>query len=237
MSEKKSGFLALATKEIKLNLSKQDKRRLLVLLAVLAAVVGVSIARYQIYINLRGDLTTRILNAVYYVLIMGIAIAGMKLSGMDIKPSFRFKGAKQYIWGVASGFLVLFVITVVPSFFGISIIGGHHTFPIETYIYQFFHYFVFVGPVEEFLFRVYVQETLTEVLPRFKWISVIVAAGLFGLWHIISGSWNQVRFAASLGLFWGLCKYFSKNCTFISTSISHAMYDFGLLFAMQFIVK
>lgn len=237
MGEKKSGFLALATKEIKINISKQDKKRLLVLLAAIALIIGISIARYRIYINLRGDLTTRILNAVYYVLIMGVAVAGMKLTDMDIKPSFRFKGAKQYIWGVASGLLVLFVITVVPSFFGISIIGGHYAFQIETYIYQFIHYFVFVGPVEEFIFRVYIQETLTDVLPRFKWLGVVIAAGLFGVWHIISGSWNQVRFAASLGLFWGLCKYFSKNCTFISTSISHAMYDFGLLLAMQFIVK
>lgn len=237
MSEKKSGFLALATKEIKFNIPKRDKKRLLVLLAALAVIIGISIARYRIYVILRGDLSTRILNAVYYVLIMGIAIAGMKLTDMDIKKNFRFKGAKQYIWGVASGLFVLFVITVVPSFFGVSIIGGHRNSQIQTYILQFIHYFFFVGPVEEFIYRVYVQDTLSDILPRFKWISVIIAAGLFGVWHIISGSWYQVRFAFCLGLFWGFCKYFSKNCTFISTSISHAMYDFGLLLAMQFIVK
>lgn len=237
MSEKKSGFLALATKEIKFNIPKRDKKRLLVLLAALAVIIGISIARYRIYVILRGDLSTRILNAIYYVLIMGIAIAGMKLTDMDIKKNFRFKGAKQYVWGVASGLFVLFVITVVPSFFGISIIGGHYVFQIETYILQFIHYFIFVGPVEEFIFRVYVQETIADILPRFKWLGAVIAAGLFGVWHIISGSWNQVLFATCLGLFWGLCKHFSKNCTFISTSISHAMYDFGLLLAMQFIVK
>lgn len=237
MSEKMSGFRALATKDININLSKQDKKRLLVLLGALSAVVGISIARYQIYINLRGDLTTRILNAVYYVMVMGIAIAGMKLTGMEIKPNFRFKGAKQYIFGFVSGLLVLFVIAVVPSFFGVSIIGFHREFTLEYYVYHFIHYFIFVGPVEEFLFRVYVQDTLTDILPRFKWIGAVVAAGLFGLWHIISGTWYQVCFASGIGLFWGLCKHFSKNCSYISTSISHGLYDFGLLLALQFIVK
>ena len=240
MSEKKSrldAFRALATKDIKFNLSKQDKKRLIILVIELVVLTSFTFILYRIYINLRGVWPTRILNMSYYILSLSVAMLGMKLTGMDIKASFRFKGVKQYIFGVASGLFLLFVIAVVPSFFGASLIGLHYNYSIETYIFQFFYYFIFVGPVEEFIFRVYVQETLTDILPKAKWLAPIISAVIFGLRHTICGTWYQACFATGIGIFWGLCKHFSKNCTYISTWISHGLYDFGLLLAIQFIVK
>lgn len=241
MSEKTKSVIekirSLSSTEIKINIPRKDKKRLLVLAGTLLAVVLITILQYRIFIVLRGEWPTRILNISYYILIAGVGIAGMKLSGMDIKSKLLTKGAKQVVFGVISGMLVLFVVAIVPLFFGVSIVGMHNIVSPETYIYEFFFYFIFVGPVEEMLFRVFVQDTLTEILPKAKWIGVITASLLFGLWHIIIGTWKRVLITSCIGLFWGFCRYFSKNSTFISTSISHALYDFGLTPILHFLVK
>ena len=241
MSEKIKNVIekirSLSSKEIKLNIPRKDKKRLLVLAGVLLAVTLLTILQYRIFCILRGDLPSIILNISFYILIAGVGIAGMMLSGMDIKSKLLTKGAIQVVFGVVSGLILLFLIAVVPSFFGVSIIGWHTEYTVETYIYEFLFYFIFVGPVEEMIFRVFVQDTLTEILPKAKWIGVISASLLFGLWHIISGTWEKVLITSCIGLYWGFCRYFFKSSTFISTSISHALYDFGLLLAVHFIVK
>ena len=98
-------------------------------------------------------------------------------------------------------------------------------------------YIVFVGPVEELIFRGYVQETLVEILPKNKWLGAVIAAALFGLWHIINGSFVQVLFTFAIGLFIGLMKYFVKNCTLISVSLGHGIYDFMNIIWRILIVK
>ena len=234
----KSKLRALATREIKINIPPETRKRLIILAAVLVVLWGLSFLRFRIYVNLRGDLSTRILNICYRVIQTAITLFAMKLSGLEIKPVFRLKGAWQYVAGVLSGLIILFVIAVVPTFFGTSIIGHHYIPTADEYIFGFINYFFFVAPVEELVYRVFVQDTLTEVLPtKAKWIGVVIASALFGLSHIIAGSWFQVRLTAILGLVWGFMRFFSKDRAFFSTVISHGLYDFGLILAVHFIIK
>lgn len=232
-----SKLCALATRDIKINLSPQTKKKLIILAVTVCALFAVSFLRYRIYINLRGDLSTRILNIIYRIVETGITISAMRISGMEIKPVFRFRGARQYVFGVISGLVILFIIAVVPTFFGTSLIGHHAETALGDYIFCFFNYFFLVAPVEELIYRVFVQDTLTDILPKAKWLGVVAAAGIFGLAHIIAGTWYQVRITAILGLVWGFMRYFSKDRAFFSTVVSHGLYDFGLILALQFVIK
>lgn len=211
-------------------------KKLIILAAVMAAVVGITfLTRLLFLIEIVWVL--RFLQCVLYVLMAVPAIIGMKASGISIKEQLDFKNKKQYLWGFVVFALLSLVVAVIPALFGNSLIGSHtepHSFAV---VMSAIFYIVFVGPVEELIFRGYVQETLVEILPKNKWLGAVIAAALFGIWHIINGSLVQVLFTFAIGLFLGLMKYFIKNCTLISVSLGHGVYDFMNIIWRILIVK
>ena len=154
------------------------------------------------------------------------AVIGMKLSGMSIKKQLNFRSAKQYLWGLAVLSFLTLSFAVIPILCGQSIIGGHLEPSAGTIIYNAVFCIIFVGPVEELIFRGYVQDLLVDILPKQRWLGAVIAAALFGLWHIINGSLVQVLLTFVIGLVFGLSKYLIKNCTLISVSLGHGLYDF-----------
>lgn len=83
-----------------------------------------------------------------------------------------------------------------------------------------------IGPVEEFIFRVYLQDVFVGFFNTRKWLGVIIAALLFGLLHIINGNIIQVLFTFGIGLVFGFSKYKIKNCGYVGVSLAHGLYDF-----------
>ena len=63
-----------------------------------------------------------------------------------------------------------------------------------------------IGPVEEFVFRVYLQDMFVSLFKKQKWIGVVVSSFLFGLWHIINDNIIQVLFTFCIGLVFGFAK-------------------------------
>lgn len=200
-------------------------KKLIILAVVMAACVGVTFSGYLLAL-IEITWLKRLLNCAVYAVMAVPTVIGMKLSGMNIKKQLDFSNAKQYLWALAVfGFLSL-TIAVLPALFGTSLIGGHADFPPQDIAYYAMFYIVFVGPVEELIFRGYVQELFVEILPKNKWLGAVIAAGFFGLWHLVNGSLMQVLFAFLIGAFIGLMKYFVKNCTLISAALGHGLYDF-----------
>ena len=73
-------------------------------------------------------------------------------------------------------------------------VGGHANFSITSIIFYLFYFILVIGPVEELIFRVYLQDTFTSFFKKNKYIGVIITAFIFGMWHFINGSFISVIF-------------------------------------------
>lgn len=211
----------------KTTLKKPSTVKKLIVLAVCCATVTAITFFGGLLLPLVGVVwIRRVLNCVIYAAMAVCAIISMKISGVSIKEQLDFGSARQYLWGLAVFALLSLSFAVIPILCGGNIIGGHHEPPVRDIIYEGVFFIVFVGPVEELVFRGYMQELIADILPKQKWLGAVIAAALFGLWHLVNGSLIQVMFTFAIGLIIGLSKYFIKNCTLISVSLGHGLYDF-----------
>lgn len=158
----------------------------------------------------------------------------MKLTGMTVKVDFKNK--RQYLIGVAVALSLSVVIAIIPALCGFSLVGGHTDFSWFNLVYDFLFYLLIIGPVEEFVFRVYLQEIVVSFFEKQKWLGVVIAAFLFGLWHIINGNIVQVLFTFGIGLVFGFAKYKIKDCSYVSVALGHGVYDFLNTLVRMFIV-
>ena len=159
-----------------------------------------------------------------YCLIGAVALVAIKLTGVEIGLDFR--NWKSYLIGLVMAIALSLFIAVIPALFGSSIVGSHLDSTPDILILNFVFFVFAVGPIEELVFRVYVQETFMSFFTKHKWVAVIIAAFLFGLWHIINGSLFQVLFTFGIGLVFGFAKYFLKDCKFLGVATAHGLYDF-----------
>ena len=71
---------------------------------------------------------------------------------------------------------------------------------------------------------------------KHKWIGVIIASALFGIWHLINGSPLQVLFTFGIGLVFGFAKYFIKRFKYLGVSFAHGLYDFLNIIVTMFVI-
>ena len=174
------------------------------------------------------------LQALVYLGIGAVAVIAMKLT--DLKFEFDWKNVRQYGIGVAIALTLSLLIAVIPALCGFSLVGPHYEFSWFATVYHLFLYFLFVGPVEELVFRVYVQDTLVSFFEKRKYLGVVFAALLFGLWHLINGSPIQVAFTFGIGLVFGTCRYKIRDCKYPGLAVGHGLYDFLNEIVRMFIV-
>lgn len=153
-----------------------------------------------------------------------VAVIAMKVT--EMKPDFDLKNIKQYGIGIIIAILLSLTIAVIPALCGFSLVGPHKDFAWFSIIYNFLNYFLIIGPVEELIFRVYIQDTFVSFFDKGKYIGVVLSAFLFGLWHLINGSLIQVLFTFGIGLVFGTCKYLIKDCKYPGLAVGHGLYDF-----------
>lgn len=169
-----------------------------------------------------------------YINIAGASIAGMLLTG--IKIDFDVKNKWQYLIGLGIALTISFFAAFLPAMLDHSIVGNHQDFAWRVFLLDFVFFVLFVGPVEELAFRVYYQETFCSFFLKHKWIGVIIAAFLFGLWHLINGGLFQVFFTFGFGLIFGFAKYFIKNCKYLGLALGHGVYDFLNIVVCMFVI-
>lgn len=158
----------------------------------------------------------------------------MKKTGMTCNVDFRNR--RQYIVGAAVALALSVVIAVIPALCGFSLVGEHTDFSWISVIYDFLFYLLVIGPVEEFVFRVYLQDAFMSFFQVQKWLGVVISAFLFGLWHIINGNIVQVLFTFAIGLVFGFAKYKIKDCSYVSVAFGHGLYDFMNTLVRMFLV-
>lgn len=166
-----------------------------------------------------------------------VAVVAMKLTAQES----RLKPTKHRLWlqiliGFAIAAVLCLLFGIVSILCGTSIIGSHRE-PSAGYLaISAVQDILFVGVGEEIAFRGYVQNQFEIWLKKSKWLSPLIAAALFGLWHIINGSLIQVLFTTIIGCVFGYCKYFIKDCTLLSVIIAHGLYDFSLVLLTCFML-
>lgn len=162
-----------------------------------------------------------------------IAFSAMKLSKMKI--DIDFKGKRQYLIGFIIAIIFAIVIYIIPAYFGIGE-WVHLDFSWFTLIYNFFFNMLIVGPVEEFIFRVYIQDAIVSFFEKHKWIGIVITSFLFGLLHIFNGGVLNVFIAFGWGLLVGFAKYKIKGCGYLGLAFGHGLYDFFYVLVEMFMV-
>ena len=165
-----------------------------------------------------------LLNALVYLLMGASALVAMKCTG--VRVDLELKNYKQFLIGAGVALLLSLFIAWIPALCGVSLVGAHEKFVLWKLFYELFFCFLIVGHVEELVFRVFFQKNLVELFRSQKWIGVLIAAALFGLWHWINGSWIQVLFTFGIGLVFGMTKEYLKDLHYPGIALSHGLYDF-----------
>ena len=181
------------------------------------------------------NLILRRLYSVSMNLLNGVtAFVAIKLTG--VKIGIELKNFWQYLIGLGIALTLSLFIAFIPAWCGHSLVGAHAKYDLGTLIYAFFFFLLVIGPVEELIFRVYYQETFISFFNKHKWIAVIIASAIFGLWHLINGSPLQVLFTFGIGLVFGFAKYFIKRFKYLGVSFAHGLYDFLNIIVTMFVI-
>ena len=213
--------------------NKKTKRNIAVLCVSMFFIIVITFL--AIFVKNINMLWIRIVALVGLNLLNGIvALIAMKLTRM--KNNIDFKNKRQIFIGAIIAISLSVFIAIIPALCGFSLVGGHTDFSWFTIIYNFLFWMLIVGPVEEFVFRVYLQDAFVSFFKKQKWIGVVISSFLFGLWHIINGNIIQVLFTFCIGLVFGFAKYKIKDCGYIGVSFGHGLYDFLNTVVRMFVV-
>ncbi len=198
-------------------------RKIIILIAAVFLMVAVTFSvRFLKFLPSGGQ---RIAGLVSLNLLNGaVALVALRLSGLKVCLDFR--NWRQYVIGVGLALFLSLCIAVIPSLFGLYLVGEGTAVSLTELLQDFFFYLLVIGPVEELMFRVYLQELFIDFLPQKKWLGVVLASLLFGLFHWINGNWVQVIFTFGIGLYFGFAKYKLKNCGYTAVALGHGLYDF-----------
>ncbi len=142
----------------------------------------------------------------------------------------------QILIGVGIAAALCFIFGILPVLCGTSLIGSHTDMSAGRLALTAMLDILFVGVGEEIVFRGYIQDQFAVWLKKGKWLAPLIAAAIFGLWHIINGSWFQVLFTTLIGCVFGYSKYLIKNCTLLSVILAHGLYDFSLVLLTCFML-
>lgn len=178
-----------------------------------------------------------LVNLLIIVAFTAVAIIAMFLTGQhkELLPS-KNKFWLQILIGVGIALLLSFFIGILPILCGTSLIGSHSDMSVGNILLAAMKDILFVGVGEEIVFRGYVQNQFSIWLKKCKWLAPLIAAVLFGLWHLINGSIIQVLFTTVIGCVFGYAKYFIKYCSLLSVIIAHGLYDFSLVLLTCFML-
>lgn len=202
---------------------KPTKRTIVILGCSLVMICAVTFAaRFLKYIDI--SVLKIVLKIVLNLMNGLIAWIAMKLTGM--KVNIDLKNKHQYWIGATIALILSLVIAMLPALCGFSLVGNHMDFSWFVFIYDLFFYLLIIGSVEEFVFRVYLQDTFVSFFKKHRWLGVVIASFLFGLWHIINGNVVQVLFTFGIGLVFGFAKYKIKDCGYVGVAFAHGLYDF-----------
>ncbi len=148
----------------------------------------------------------------------------------DIKETKLSCVALGFLVGIAYG-VVLFIITKIT---GLSLVSN----AVFADGWKFFLYivrmFFVTALVEEFSYRVAVYEGIVKLTNK-KWLAPLFSGIIFGLAHIINGTWKQVIVVSIFGLILGYFRFFAKKSSFVALIVAHGTYNVFVTVAGRFL--
>ena len=133
----------------------------------ISIVFMVAITFFARFVKIIDILWLRIAALVGLNLLNGVvALIAMKITRMKI--NIDFKNKHQIFIGAVIAITLSVFVAIIPALCGFSLVGEHTVFSWFTIIYDFLFYMLIIGPVEEFVFRVYLQDTFVSFFEKKK---------------------------------------------------------------------
>lgn len=224
------------TKKPPFPVSADSKKSIIIFILTIALIIGLTFAMRAIV--LANSYTVRLyLTMLLIVAYTAVAVIAIFLTGQaKILLPTKNKLWLQILIGIGIAAILCFFVGILPILCGTSLIGSHSDMSAGRIILAAVQDILFVGVGEEIVFRGYIQNQFAVWLKKCKWLSPLIAAVMFGLWHIINGSLIQVLFTTAIGCVFGYAKYFIKDCSLLSVIIAHGLYDFSLVLLTCFMI-
>lgn len=147
-------------------------------------------------------------------------------SGRKLKELFAGNIKIQIAIGLGIGIALASFVLLESYISGDDDIGMVYMKDMGAFIYTTVYYLLVIGPMEEFVYRVGIQGGFEKLLGKYQILAPLFSSMLFGLSHIIVGGWEQVGFTFVIGMIYGYSKKLIKNCTYLSVSIAHGIYNY-----------
>ncbi len=224
------------TKKPLFPVSADSKNSIIIFIIAIVLIIGLTFVMWAIM--LANSYTARLcLTMLLIVAYTAFAIIAMFLTGQAklLLPT-KNKLWLQILIGIGIAAVLCFFVGIVPILCGTSLIGSHSDMSAGRIVLTAVQDILFVGVGEEIVFRGYIQNQFTVWLKKCKWLSPLISAAIFGLWHLINGSLIQVLFTTAIGCVFGYAKYFIKDCSLLSVIIAHGLYDFSLVLLTCFML-
>lgn len=235
--------------------TKKDKTAAVIYLAaVMAAAFGLTFSfRYLLKLSFIGQIRIggfnvglTLVQIFIYGLIVAACFAALAVErwqkrGEDLNDSFE-SGQERFSYFSAIGFekggyikrilaglvlaAALLIAVFIPGLFKTYLFDVRN-FTAAEIAYNFFVYMLLVGLGEEILFRGYFFNKLGCIFAN-KHIIIIISSLLFGLWHIINGSWIQVLFTSVIGTALGYLRMM-KGAGLLSCIVAHGFFNTMLM--------
>lgn len=203
----------------KLSVQRDVELFLVVLLLTAAFVALFDIIPYKFSTEL-----TVICECLIFILVALPSTVAYTLQGNDIKKLFVWKkGQGKIIFILLIIRLALLFLLHVTKLSEIGV--GFITRPIVPLLYLL-EQVLFVGVCEEFIFRIYIQETFAGWLGKYKACAPALSALVFGAYHLINAGMFAAVISFFMGLLWGYTRYFNKKCTFTAIAITHGLSNY-----------
>ena len=123
------------------------------------------------------------------------------------------------------------IFVIIPMLLGIpkTMLLDHKITDPTALVLQIIHLMLFVGVVEELVFRGYLFQRLKAATSSGVWLVVITAVA-FGLWHFPANqNILQVVLLTVYGLIFGFARLKIKNCTTLTVALAHGLHDTFIL--------
>lgn len=156
------------------------------------------------------------------------SVVSYKKRGKKFKELFSANILPQLIIGIGIGLVLAVTLLGVSQIVDVIKVGVPYFKNAGSFVYYTLRTFLVVGVTEEFIYRVGIQECLEDLFDRFRILAPLISAVLFGVTHIISGTWTQVLITTILGLVFGYSKFFFARCTYLSVAVAHGVYNYAL---------
>jgi len=209
------------------------------LLEVFVFIISISLATLLTYCSqyltvFSNILERRIFQCLIYVGFIVLALISLALIG-EFKS---LKIEKRYLFlNILYGLLIALLFTFFIGLLPLLINSGDRNvlvIDLDAIGFKLIFDVIFVGFGEELFFRGYLLRQFRKWFKHYDFFAPLVVGLIFGLWHLINGSWQQMIITSLLGVSFGYLVYYLKHCNWLSVSLGHGIYNF-LLYTINYL--